>query len=235
MSFLFNNIIQLILISTFVSNTLKSEITNLGNRQKIVNIFTLLAIPLFILGLVVSLIFATFLGNYRLHINPISELGSILVTPYPFIMNGTFVLSSFFLSFYFFNLYKVVIKYSQYSKFYKNIANLGFLLILIMIISLIFAGMITVDMSRGLHNLCTVFVFVPLIFGEFIIGVLILKLKIFKKYISILMAFGHLIVSLLYFFVHTPMLEWMMFVILLSWGMPLSIEMIKNNNYVQNP
>jgi len=213
---------------------LKSKIINSMNWQRVINIFTLIAIPLFILGLVISLLFAIFLGDYRLHVNPISELGSILVTPYPFIMNGTFVLSSFFLSFYFFNLYKVVLNYSKDNKFYKKIANLGFFLISIMIISLIFAGMITVDMSRDLHNLSTVFVFVPLIFGEFIIGVLILRLKIFKRYISILMAFGHLIVSLLYFFVHTPMLEWMMFVILLSWGMPLSIEIIKNSNHIEN-
>lgn len=213
---------------------LKSKIINSMNWQRVINIFTLIAIPLFILGLVISLLFAIFLGDYRLNVNPISELGSILVTPYPFIMNGTFVLSSFFLSFYFFNLYKVVLNYSKDNKFYKKITNFGFFLISIMIISLIFAGMITVDMSRDLHNLSTVFVFVPLIFGEFIIGVLILRLKIFKRYISILMAFGHLIVSLLYFFVHTPMLEWMMFVILLSWGMPLSIEIIKNSNLIEN-
>lgn len=202
--------------------------------KRVINIFTLIAIPLFILGFFVSMIFAVFLGNYNPNINPISELGSILVTPYPFIMNLTFLYSSFFLSFYFYKLYKFVSNYSKDNRFFNFVANFGFLLIIIMLVSLIFAGVITVDMSRDLHNLCTVFVFVPLIFGEFFIGVLIFKLKIFKRYISILMSFGHLIVSLLYFFVHTPLLEWMMLVILLSWGLPLSIEMVKNSEHIED-
>jgi hypothetical protein len=197
------------------------------DTKRVINLFTLLAIPLFILGFLISMIFAVLLGNYNPNINPISELGSILVTPYPFIMNGTFLYSSFFLTFYFFNLYRYVSKHSKDNRFFNFVAKFGFFLIIIMLVSLIFAGVITVDMSRDLHNICTVFVFVPLIFGEFFIGVLIIKLKIFNKYISIIMAFGHIIVSLLYFFVHTPLLEWMMLFILLSWGLPLSIEMVK--------
>jgi len=199
------------------------------NIQKLTNIFTLIAIPFFILGLVMSMIVAFFFGNFDINVNPMSELGSIITTPYPIIMNGTLILSSFFLSFYFYNLYIMVSKSARNYKNINNLSKIGFFLIIIMLVGLICSGIISVDISRDIHNLCTVIVFVPLLFGELTIGVIILKLKLFHKFLSGLMAFGHIIVSLLFFFVHTPLLEWLMFFILLPWGMPLSIKMIKNN------
>jgi len=199
------------------------------NNRKLMNVFTLIAIPFFILGLLISMLVAFFFGTYDLNINPISELGSTICTPYPIIMNVTFILSAFFLSFYFIKLYKIVSEVTKNSRFYSNFSNLGFSLILVMLIGLVCSAIISVDISRVIHNLFTIVVFVPLLFGELIIGLIILKLKIFQRYLAIIMAFGHIIVSLLYFFIHTPLLEWMMFFILLMWGAPLSIRMIKIN------
>lgn len=199
------------------------------NDKKLMNIFTLIAIPFFILGLLISMLVAYFFGTYNVNIHPISELGSTICTPYPIIMNATFILSAFFLSFYFFNLYKIVSEVTKNSRFYYSLSNLGFSLIMIMLIGLICSAIISVDISRDIHNLFTVLVFVPLLFGELIIGLVILKLNIFQRYLAIIMAFGHIIVSLLYFFVHTPLLEWLMFFILLMWGAPLSMKMFKIN------
>ncbi|MFX0033508.1 MAG: hypothetical protein ACFE8E_06730 [Candidatus Hodarchaeota archaeon] len=202
------------------------------NNQRLLNIISIIAVPFFILGLLISLLFAWLFGNFDINIDPISDLGSINCSPFPIIMNGTFILTSIVLSFFFFKLYKVVNKNiressSKYRTLYHYSSYLGFLLIVIMLISLFITGIINVDISRDAHNICTIFVFIPLIFGEVIIGFLLIILNIVEKYISILMAFGHLSVSLLYFFIHTPLLEWFFFLILITWALPLSLKISK--------
>jgi len=202
------------------------------DNQRLLNVFTIIAIPLFILGLLISLLYASLLGNFDINIHPISDLGSINCSPFPIFMNGTFILTSIVLSFFFFKLHTVVNKNiresaSKFKTLYHYSSNFGFLLISIMLISLFITGIINVDISRDVHNICTIFVFIPLIFGEIIIGSLLIVLKIVEKYISILMAFGHLSVSLLYFFIHTPLLEWFFFLILITWALPLSLKISK--------
>jgi hypothetical protein len=201
-------------------------------KDRLLNILTLIAVPFFIMGLMVSLLLAGLIGNFDIYKHPISDLGSINCSPLPFFMNGTFIVSPIILSFFFFKLFTVVDKsvkdsVSKYKRLYQFSSGLGFFLIGIMLISLFITGLINVDLSRDLHNICTMFVFIPLIFGELIIGSILIILDIVEKWISILMAFGHLSVSLLYFFIHTVLLEWFFFLILLSWALPLSLKISK--------
>ncbi|MFX1498101.1 MAG: hypothetical protein ACFFBH_11285 [Promethearchaeota archaeon] len=203
------------------------------NNQRILNIFTIIAVPFFILGLIVSLLFATIFGNFDINKYPISDLGSINCSPFPIFMNATFIVTPIILTFFFFKLYLIVTKnikvsFSKYKVLYHYSSELGFSLIGVMLVSLFITGIINVDLSRDLHNFCTIFVFIPLIFGELIIGSILLVLNIVKKWISILMAFGHLSVSLLYFFIQTTWLEWFFFLILLTWGIPLSLKIAKS-------
>lgn len=199
--------------------------------QKLMNILTILAIPLFLLGLIIALILASSLGNYSIFFNTISELGSIIYTPYPMIINATFIFSPIFLLVFFYNLYRIISKHLEKHKRLYNLANAGFSFFIIMNIAFFFTGIFSVDVSKTYHLICTIFVFVPLLLGEIIIGVIILIKKIFHRFISIFMIFGHLFVSMFYFITQTPILEWVTFFVLLVWGLPLSIKM-KNNNLV---
>ncbi|MFX1498100.1 MAG: hypothetical protein ACFFBH_11280 [Promethearchaeota archaeon] len=192
------------------------------------NIFTVLAIPLFLLGLIIALGFALNLGNYQILFNTISDLGSSIYTPYPLIIDGTFMLSPIFLSFYFFNLYSIVRKHVGKHKVLYRLANAGFSFFIIMNIAFFFTGIFSVEVSVMYHNICTIFVFLPLLFGEIILGIVIFLKRLFPRWISILMMSGHLFVSMFYFIFQTPILEWVTFFVLLLWGVPLSVNMISN-------
>jgi len=199
--------------------------------NKVINIFTLIAIPFFLLGLIVALIPAFLTGNYNITSNSISELGSILYTPFPGIMNATFIISPIFLSFYFVKLFKIVYKYVKDHKTFNNLSIAGFSLFGIMNIGFFFAGIFNVDISRLLHNISTIFVFIPLLAAEIIIGSIILIHNITHKYIAVLMIFGQLFMSFLYFILQTPLLEWLIFFVLLLWGLPLSIKIIRHKDF----
>jgi len=191
------------------------------------NILSVVAIPLFLLGLTISLIVAYILGNYSMFINTISELGSLNYTPYPIIINLTFMISPFFLSFFFLKLFNVIRDQVRNHKHFNNLAIAGFSLFCLMNLAFMLIGIFNVDFSLIIHLICSIFVFVPLIFGEIIMGVIILIKKIFHKYFAISMIFGHFTVSLLYFVTQSPILEWIVFFVLMLWGIPLSILMYK--------
>ena len=194
------------------------------------NTITVLAIPLFLSGLLIALIFALGFGNYSVYFNTISDLGSSIFTPFPMIINGTFMLSPIFLFFYFFNLYRIIAKsVAKHKMFYRHLVNTGFSFFIIMNIAFFFTGIFSIDVSRLYHNICTIFVFIPLLIGEIILGIVIMIKRLFPRYISILMIFGHLFVSMFYFIVQSPILEWITFFVLLLWGLPLSIKMININ------
>ncbi|MFX0058300.1 MAG: hypothetical protein ACFE8J_08380 [Candidatus Heimdallarchaeota archaeon] len=195
------------------------------------NVLTILAIPLFLLGLIIALIFAYLFGNYNIFLNTISELGSFNATPFPMIMNGTFMISPLFLSFFFIKLFKIVYNYVKEHKTIKNLIVFAFSLFGIMNIAFFLTGIFNVDISRLYHNICASFVFVPLLIGEIIVGIVIFIQRIFHPYISILMVFGQALTSILYFIIQSPLLEWIIFFVLLTWGVPLSIKMIKKNFY----
>jgi hypothetical membrane protein len=191
------------------------------------NILSIVAIPQFLLGLAIALVVAYLFGNYNIFFNTISELGSVLHTPYPAIINATFMISPFFLSFFFLKLYRIVNDHVKHDKHAHNLTILGFSLFCLMNLAFILIGIFNVDISLLIHTICAVFVFVPLIFGEIIIGVIILKKRIFHPIIAVAMIFGHLTVSLFYFATQAPILEWIVFFVLMVWGIPLSIIMAK--------
>ena len=193
------------------------------------DILSIVAIPLFLLGLTSALVVAYLLGNYNIFFNTISELGSIIHTPYPTIINLTFMISPFFLSFFFLKLYKIVNAYVKDDKHARNATIVGFSLFCLMNFAFMLIGIFNVDISLLIHTICAIFVFVPLIFGEIIIGAIILSKRIFHPLIAVAMIFGHITVSLFYFATQSPILEWIVFFVLMLWGIPLSIIMVKKD------
>ena len=189
----------------------------------------MLAIPLFLLGLTIALVFAHLLGNYSIFFNTISELGSFSYTPFPVIINATFMISPFFLSFFFLKLFYTVRHHAKNDRHMNNLSIFGFSLFCLMNLAFIFVGIFNVDISMIIHLICTIFVFVPLIFGEIIMGVIILIKKIFHPYYPILMIFGHITVSMFYFLTQAPILEWIVFFVLMLWGIPLSFLLVRRD------
>ncbi|MEJ2276877.1 MAG: hypothetical protein P8Y70_03870 [Candidatus Lokiarchaeota archaeon] len=193
------------------------------------NILSVLAIPLFLLGLTISIVIAYVLGHYSIFFNTISELGSTSYTPFPIIINLTFMISPFFLSFFFLKLFNVIQDHVKNHKHINNLSVFGFSLFCLMNLAFIFVGIFNVDISILIHTICTIFVFVPLIFGEIIMGVIILIKKIFHPFFAIAMIFGHFTVSMFYFITQAPLLEWIVFFVLMLWGIPLSVLMVRKD------
>ena len=193
------------------------------------NLLSVAAIPMFLLGLTIALIIAYLLGNYNIFFNTISELGSFSHTPYPIIINATFMISPFFLSFFFLKLFNTVRHHTRDHKHINNLSIFGFSLFCLMNFAFIFVGVFNVDISIIIHTICTIFVFIPLIFGEIIMGVIILMKKIFHPYYPLLMIFGHISVSMFYFVTQAPILEWIVFFVLMLWGIPLSILLVRRD------
>jgi uncharacterized membrane protein YiaA len=196
---------------------------------KYLNVLSVLAIPLFLVGLTIALVTASLLGNYSIFFNTISELGSTSYTPYPIIINATFMISPFFLSFFFLKLFNTVRDHVKHDRHINNLAIFGFSLFCLMNLAFIFVGIFNVDISILIHTICTIIVFVPLIFGEIIMGAIILKKKLFHPYYPLAMIFGHFTVSMFYFVTQAPVLEWIVFFVLMLWGIPLSILIVRRD------
>jgi len=188
---------------------------------------------MFLLGLAISLIIAYLLGDYNIFFNTISELGSFAHTPYPIIINATFMISPFFLSFFFLKLFNTVRYHARDDKHMNNLSIFGFSLFCLMNLAFIFVGIFNVDISILIHTICTIVVFVPLIFGEILMGVIILIKKIFHPYYPLAMIFGHITISMFYFVTQAPVLEWIVFFVLMLWGIPLSIILVRKDSDIR--
>ena len=101
--------------------------------MKYLNVLSVLAIPMFLLGLTIALVTASLLGNYSIFFDTISELGSYAHTPFPIIINATFMISPFFLSFFFLKLFKIVRHHVKNEKHTNNLTTFGFSFFLISI------------------------------------------------------------------------------------------------------
>lgn len=191
-------------------------------NKTILDVGSVIGIPLFLIGLIVSLFLAYDFGDYSILVNTISELGSIHYTGYPMAINITFMMSATFLSFFFIKLFKKIHHKAKEKRFHNFLSILGFALLEFMTVSFFFVGIFNVDISYFLHLTFAIMVFVPLLFAEIILGILILRLKVFPKYLGYLMTLGHISVALLFPILPQALLEWCMFFILLVWGIPLS-------------
>jgi hypothetical protein len=195
-------------------------------NKTFVNILSVIGIPLFLLGLIVSLILAYTFGNYSMLINTISELGSIHYTEYPMAINITFMVSASFLSFFFIKLFRKIHHKAKKNRVYNFLAIFGFSLLELMTGSFFLVGIFNVDLSYILHISFAITVFVSLLFAEIIFGFLILRLKVFSKHFGYLMMLGHISVALLFPLMPEAVLEWCMFFVLLIWGIPLSLKFL---------
>ena len=193
-------------------------------NKTFVNILSVIGIPLFLLGLIVSLILAYSFGNYSILVNTISELGSIRYTEYPMAINVTFMISASFLSFFFIKLFRKIHHKAKKKRVYNFLSIFGFSLLELMTGSFFLVGIFNVDISYILHITFAITVFVSLLFAEIIFGFLILRLKIFSKHFGYLMMLGHISVALLFPIMPQAVLEWSMFFVLLIWGIPLSLK-----------
>jgi len=195
-------------------------------NKTFVSILSVIGIPLFLLGLIVSLILAYSFGNYSMLFNTISELGSIHYTEYPMAINITFMVSASFLSFFFIKLFRKIHHKAKNYRVYNFLAIFGFSLLELMTGSFFLVGIFNVDLSYILHISFAITVFVSLLFAEIIFGYLILRLKVFSKHFGYLMMLGHISVALLFPLMPEAVLEWSMFFVLLLWGIPLSLKFL---------
>lgn len=203
--------------------------------QKLTDIITLIAIPFFISGLILALILGAVFGTYDIRYHVWSELGSINYTPFPWIINGTFIISSFLLIFYFYNLYQLVARSVKGYRYATILNKFSLFLFGVMLFGLFCSGVFTREFSWDLHNFFSIITFVPLIAAEFIVGLIMFKHRIVHVSIALIMAFSHVAVSILYpVFQSIPtiqtMYEWIGLFMLLSWGVPLSIAIVRKNN-----
>jgi hypothetical protein len=189
-----------------------------------------LAIPVFVLGLIIAVIFATLFGSYRFGIDQISDLGSIEFTPFPYIMNLTFIIAPAFLFCFFTCLFHGVYKVTKKRRL--KIAPTGtiisYVFFLITTVAFFFSGIFSLDVSYVLHRIFTILSFVPLLFGEFIIGYQIIRHRVYHIIFGLSILFGHLSMALLYMVFPSGFMEWMMFFVLLLWGVPLSFIIYKD-------
>ena len=192
----------------------------------ILNFCTVLAIPLFLAGLIVAAILASIFGSFNIFEDYISYLGSPAYTPFPWIMNLTFIITSFLIFFYFLNIFNHVYPAVKKNKFKRIYPLFGFLLFIITSISFFLTGIFQSGIFELLHQVFTVLSFVPLIFREIIFGYLTLKLRVFKRYIGYMMFSAHMVTSLLFLIIPAAFVQWLMLFALLTWGVPLSLELV---------
>ena len=186
---------------------------------------SLIPIPLFMLGLLISLVLGMHYGDYSFLFNTISELGSIHFTPFPEAINLTFIITSLLLGSFYYVFFRKIHSSVTDSEFHKRLSKFGFSMFVLSNISFFFVGIFSVDVSYIIHFSFAATVFISLLLGEIIFGYLIIKFNIFNKIIGFSMIFLHLFVCVLIpiFPAATSILEWCMFLVLIIWGIPVSI------------
>lgn len=197
--------------------------------DSIIENIAVIPIPLFMLGLLISLVLGIHYGDYSFLFNTISELGSIHFTPFPEAINVTFIITSLLLGIFYYVFFQKIYSNVGSSNYHKGLCRFGFTMFIISNISFFFVGIFSVDVSYLFHIGFAATVFISLLIGEIIFGYLVVKFQIFNKIIGLSMIFLHLFVCLLIpiFPAATSILEWCMFFVLIVWGVPVSIALKK--------
>ncbi|NHJ25312.1 MAG: hypothetical protein EAX89_12095 [Candidatus Lokiarchaeota archaeon] len=213
-----------------------------------INLFT------FIPGLAICVLIATLVGpqGYTIWNQYISDLGSLNVTPVPYlfdiiVMTGAIlIIPAFLYNFKFLILNSPKIILDSNEKFLKRFfhliivfnAILGLFFLLVGSIGLFGIGIFSVDRTTqfNLHFIFSVLVFTGLIFGALFEGITItLKKAICPRFLGLYMIIGPFVAGLLFLnpppIVTEPFLEWVMLFAQQIWLIPAAfytLHQIKN-------
>ncbi len=205
-------------------------------KPKIVKISIYVSLITFLPGLITGLIVAINFGSleYSVWYNWISDLGSLIYTPAPFILDLTCILSAIFIIPLILNLSRLYSahqnhkldnsKKEYYTILFRRIFGYtGVVCLFVGVIGMFFIGVFSLDRSPfDLHYYFTFSAFGGFAFGAFFTGLaIVLRKRIFPKVVGYFMILGPSTASILYIISPAPLtrqfLEWILMFSSLSW------------------
>ena len=222
------------------SNLIRRFVKTLIN-PKIVRITIIVNLIIFIPGLISCVLIANFFGpqGYNILDNYISDLGSIIYTPVPFIFDFILIFGAIFTIPAFLYNNKFLMEGTQeiilnpavkiwkrlYYLFIDVIAILGYFFLLVGSVGMFGIGIFSIDRSPPIHFLFSVFIFAGLIFGALFAGIAILLKKVIcPHFLGLYMIIGPFMAGFL--FLNPPVsvslqfLEWIMLFAQQIWLIP---------------
>ena len=207
---------------------------------KVVKISIYISLLSFFPGLIIAIVVAMNYGpiGYSLWDNYISDLGSKVYTPAPFILDLTVIITSIFILPLILNMSRLYSKEMSdnidnskkihYINSVRRISGYSGIISLILgILGLFNVGIFSLDRSPlNIHYVFAVLTFAGFAFGSFFTGLaIVLKKKIFPRSIGFFMVFGPPAASILFLINPQPLtrefIEWVMTFMALIWYYPL--------------
>ncbi|MFW9969364.1 MAG: hypothetical protein ACFFDF_04125 [Candidatus Odinarchaeota archaeon] len=205
-------------------------------KPKIVKISIYISLLTFLPGLILGLIIAIDYGSfgYSLWFNWISDLGSHVYTPAPFILDLTCIVSAIFIIPLILNLSRLYSahqnnkldnsKKEHYIILFRRIFGyLGVASLFIGVIGMFFVGVFSLDRSPfDLHFYFSTSAFGGFAFGAFFTGLaIVLRKRIFPKTVGWFMILGPSTASIIFLLCPAPLtrqfLEWILMFSSLAW------------------
>ena len=205
-------------------------------EPKIVKISIYVSLLTFLPGLIIGLVVALIIGppGYNLLYNYISDLGSIIYTPAPYILDITCISTAIFITPLILNLNRLYSssqnnliinskKEQRLILFRRIFGYCGVVSLFIGVIGMFFVGIFSLDRSPlGLHYYFSTMTFGGFAIGGFFTGLaIVLKNRVFPKYIGYFMILGPSTATILFIIAPDPLtrqfLEWLMMFVSLFW------------------
>jgi len=212
------------------------NIYDILTKPKIVKISIYISLLTFLPGLILGLIVAIYFGSfgYNLFYNWISDLGSLVFTPAPFILDLTCILSAIFIVPLILNLSRLYSSHQNHkldnSKkeyyiilFRRIFGYIGVASLLVGVIGMFFVGVFSLDRSPfDLHFYFSTSAFGGFAVGAFFTGLaIVLRKRIFPKTVGFFMIFGPSTASIVFLLCPAPLtrqfLEWILMFSSLGW------------------
>jgi len=208
-------------------------------EPRIVKFSIYISLITFFPGLIIGIVVAMNFGpiGYSLWYNYISDLGSIVYTPAPFILDLTVIITSIFILPLILNMSRLYSedpsdnidnsKKIHYINLFRRIFGYSGIVSLILgILGMFNVGIFSLDRSPLIHLVFAALTFTGFAFGSFFTGLaIVMKKKIFPRTIGFFMVFGPPVASILYIINPQPLtrefLEWIMTFMALIWYYPL--------------
>lgn len=209
-------------------------------QPKVVKISVYISLLSFLPGLLIGLVVAMNYGpsGYSIWYNYISDLGSRIYTPAPFILDLTVIITSIFILPLILNMSRLYSsemsdnidnsKKIHYINLFRRICGYSGIVSLIFgILGMFNVGIFSLDRSPlNIHYVFAALTFGGFAFGSFFTGLaIVLKKKIFPRSIGFFMVFGPPVASILFLISPQPLtrefLEWVMTFMALAWYYPL--------------
>jgi hypothetical protein len=212
------------------------SIYDMLTKPKIVKISIYISLFTFLPGLILGIIIAINFGSlgYNLWYNWISDLGSLLYTPAPYILDLTCMVSAIFIIPLILNLSRLYSSHQNHKldnskkEFYiilfrRIFGYIGVASLFIGVIGMFFVGVFSLDRSPfDLHFYFSTSAFGGFAVGAFFTGLaIVLRKRIFPKILGYFMIFGPSTASIIFLLCPAPLtrqfLEWILMFSSLAW------------------